>query len=41
MDTRTRPLRLAQRSRHLLLAGLLAPFPLSALAQGVAAQLGN
>lgn len=37
MDTRTRPLRLAQRSRHLLLAGLLAPFPLSALAQGVAA----
>jgi outer membrane receptor for ferric coprogen and ferric-rhodotorulic acid len=37
MDTRTRPLRLARRSRHLLLAGLLAPFPLSALAQGVAA----
>lgn len=37
MDTRTRPLRLAQRSRHLLLAGLLAPLPLSALAQGVAA----
>ncbi|MHB0817474.1 TonB-dependent siderophore receptor [Stutzerimonas stutzeri] len=37
MDRTTRPF-LSHRSRHWLLVGLLAPFPLSALAQGVAPQ---
>lgn len=35
MDRILRTSRLGQRSRHLLFAGLLAPFPLSALAQSV------
>jgi len=37
MDRTTRPF-LSHRSRHWLLVGLLAPFPLSALAQSVAPQ---
>jgi len=37
MDRTTRPF-LSHRSRHWLLVGLLAPFPLSALAQGVVPQ---
>ena len=38
MDRTPRTLSLGQRSRRLLLAGLLAPFPLSALAQSVSVQ---
>ncbi|WP_019341767.1 TonB-dependent siderophore receptor [Stutzerimonas stutzeri] len=38
MDRTPRTLSLGQRSRHLLLAGLLAPFSLSALAQSVSVQ---